>query len=183
MVTENSILAPLLIEGPIRKKAALWTITKQIRQNLFRFLDKSQPIKYENRKHSVMKTVLRTATISHPQPLLRRQGRPRRQAPSDSVRVAAPQTCGEAEPLEFWDFGMLCAFDLIRREIKKRQKRGERVGAKEVLQIIAQERETVTSQSLHSFLCVSARQRNPERPQTPNGTPNQVLHAAAAGPS
>src|SRR4051794_494616 len=75
----------------------------------------------------------------------------RRKRLFDATRVAARLACEDADPLEFCDFGMLCAFDLIQREIEQRQRRGEPVSVEEIIQMIAQERQTIGSQSLHQF--------------------------------
>jgi hypothetical protein len=69
------------------------------------------------------------------------------------MRLAFLRDIVDEDPLEWCDFGMLCALDLVEREIVNRKTENRHLEIEDVLEIIAAERENVTSQSLHEIIC------------------------------
>lgn len=76
-------------------------------------------------------------------------------APAKSIRsntrCAARLACLEDDPLDFWDYGMLYAFDVAEAQLLDLLSQGKVLTAKTVLQVFSKERETVYSEELHSF--------------------------------
>jgi hypothetical protein len=69
-----------------------------------------------------------------------------------SKRIAARLQYLDDDPLDFWDYGMLCAFEIIEGRIREMIKGNrELVRLKDVLKIIAVEQRIVESESLHFF--------------------------------
>jgi hypothetical protein len=68
-----------------------------------------------------------------------------------TARVAARLECLDDDPLEFFDFGMHCGFDLAEAELLDLLRKGEVLTAELVREVFAKERETVHSADLHSF--------------------------------
>lgn len=63
-------------------------------------------------------------------------------------------------PLQWCDFGMLCALDFLEHKIKllSQQRQNELLEVNDILRIIAAEREPVIKQSLHEFYSLTKRQ-------------------------
>ena len=75
-------------------------------------------------------------------------------SPIDSraaARVAARLEFLEDDPLEFWDFGMVFALEVIARRLQELASIQQTVTVADMLQIIAEEREDVLSKELHVF--------------------------------
>jgi hypothetical protein len=108
-----------------------------------------------------------------------------------SKRTAARLQYLDDDPLDFWDYGMLCAFEIIEGKIREMIKESpELVRLKDVLKIIAVEQRIVESESLHFFCrmaeATDVKQNRP--PRTPSQKARAVRHrgnvlvkAAAAG--
>ncbi|MBV9267831.1 MAG: hypothetical protein JO061_16810 [Acidobacteriaceae bacterium] len=72
------------------------------------------------------------------------------------ARIAARLQYLEDDPLDFWDYGMLCAFEIIEARIREMIEGGrERIRLSDVLKIVAAEQRIVESESLHSSYQVS----------------------------
>ncbi len=72
------------------------------------------------------------------------------------ARIAARLQYLEDDPLDFWDYGMLCAFEIIEARIREMIKGGrERIKLSDVLKIVAAEQRIVQSESLHFSYQVS----------------------------
>ena len=108
-----------------------------------------------------------------------------------SKRIAARLQYLDDDPLDFWDYGMLCAFEIIEGKIREMIKESrELVRRKDVLKIIAVEQRIVESESLH-FFCQMAeamdvkQNRSPRTPSQKTGgvrrRGNLLAKAAAAG--
>ena len=69
----------------------------------------------------------------------------------DKPRIAARVDLLDADPLDFWDKGMLYALDIVEREIQDLVSRGKRITAESVLEILAKERKDIHREALHSF--------------------------------
>jgi hypothetical protein len=108
-----------------------------------------------------------------------------------SKRIAARLQYLDDDPLDFWDYGMLCAFEIIEGRIREMTKEGrELVSLKDVLKVIAVEQRIVESESLH-FFCQMAESTDVKQDRS-RGTPSQkargvrrrgnlLVKAAAAG--
>ena len=69
----------------------------------------------------------------------------------DKTRIAARIDLLDADPLDFWDKGMLYALDIVEREVQDLLSRGKRVTAESVLEILTRERQDIHREALHSF--------------------------------
>jgi hypothetical protein len=58
----------------------------------------------------------------------------------------------EEDPLEFWDFGMIFAFDLIAQRVHELAGVNQIVTMNTVAKLLAEEREAVIRRELHSFV-------------------------------
>ena len=68
------------------------------------------------------------------------------------ARIAARLQYLEDDPLDFWDYGMLCAFEIIEKRIREMIQGGrERISLSDVLKIVVAEKRIVESESLHFF--------------------------------
>jgi hypothetical protein len=73
--------------------------------------------------------------------------------PTDlDTRIAARLECLNDDPLDFFDYGMLYAFEITEARVRSlASKPRELVTVTDVLKIIAEERESVNLGGLHSF--------------------------------
>jgi hypothetical protein len=85
-----------------------------------------------------------------------------------SARVTARLECLDDDPLEFFDFGMRCAYDLAEAQLLGRLRRGEVLKAEAVREVFAKEREAVDSADLHSFYLMA----DTETPSTDGEPPS-----------
>jgi hypothetical protein len=67
-----------------------------------------------------------------------------------AARVAARLEFLEEDPLDFWDFGMVFAFDVVARKLQDLPGRDQVVTAATVLKLVAEEREAVIGCELHT---------------------------------
>lgn len=68
------------------------------------------------------------------------------------ARIAARLQYLDDDPLDFWDYGMLCAFEIVEVRIRELIKGGrERIKLSDLLKIVAAEQQIVQSEGLHSF--------------------------------
>lgn len=77
-----------------------------------------------------------------------------------AVRVAARLQFLEDDPLDFWDFGMIFAFDLIAQRLQELAGVNQIVTVGAVAKLLAEEREVVVSRELHSFVAGTEKPTN-----------------------
>ena len=92
------------------------------------------------------------------------------------ARIAARLQFLDDDPLDFWDYGMLCAFEIIEARIQEMIKEGrERMKLSDLLKIVVAEQQIIQSESLHFFYQVSKPTDVEQNP--PLGTPSQNARA------
>jgi hypothetical protein len=67
-----------------------------------------------------------------------------------ATRVAARAECVEAEALDFWDYGMLYAFDIIERRLLELANFQPAIPVADVLRILTDERQHIYSEDLYA---------------------------------
>jgi hypothetical protein len=77
-----------------------------------------------------------------------------------AARVAARLQFLEEDPLEFWDFGMIFAFDVIAQKLQKIAGVNQIVTVNTVAKLLAEEREAVVSRELHNFITATKKPAN-----------------------
>ncbi len=94
-----------------------------------------------------------------------------------AARVAARLEFLEEDPLEFWDFGMIFAFDVIAQRLQEMAGVSQVVTVSMISKLLAEERRVVVSRELHAFFAQTEKTAN----APPVGRAARMAAARTAG--